>query len=220
MNKDWSEKFKVVQQQLGKEATYKEGIQNLIALRNQLFAEITDMYKNLPPQVFYAQPFVNAKGNHSTTLGWCIWHIFRIEDIVSHELIAGGQQLLFAQNYGKLIGTTCITPGNELDGPAIADFSKTLNIAALYEYAAKVKACSDGILQSLEYKDLKKRFTEEDKNRLRATNCVEPTHPDSWWLVDYWCNKNVCGLIKMPFSRHWIMHIEGMLKIKTAILKS
>ena len=33
------------------------------------------------------------------------------------------------------------------------------------------------------------------------------------WLIDYWCNKDVRGLIQMPFSRHWIMHIEACLRI-------
>ncbi len=37
------------------------------------------------------------------------------------------------------------------------------------------------------------------------------------WLIDYWCNKDVRGLIQMPFSRHWIMHIEACLRIENKI---
>ena len=36
----------------------------------------------------------------------------------------------------------------------------------------------------------------------------------SIWLIDYWCGKDIRGLIQMPFSRHWIMHIEASLRIK------
>lgn len=37
------------------------------------------------------------------------------------------------------------------------------------------------------------------------------------WLIDYWCGKDIRGLIQMPFSRHWIMHIEASLRIKNKI---
>lgn len=39
------------------------------------------------------------------------------------------------------------------------------------------------------------------------------------WLIEYWCGKNIQGLIQMPFSRHWIMHIEASLRIKNKIYK-
>ena len=39
----------------------------------------------------------------------------------------------------------------------------------------------------------------------------------SIWLIDYWCGKDIRGLIQMPFSRHWIMHIEASLRIKNKI---
>lgn len=38
------------------------------------------------------------------------------------------------------------------------------------------------------------------------------------WLIDYWCSKDISGLIKMPLSRHWIMHIEAANRIKEKIL--
>ena len=39
----------------------------------------------------------------------------------------------------------------------------------------------------------------------------------SIWLIDYWRGKDIRGLIQMPFSRHWIMHIEASLRIKNKI---
>lgn len=33
------------------------------------------------------------------------------------------------------------------------------------------------------------------------------------WLIDFWCRKNIRGLIQMPLSRHWIMHIEASIRI-------
>ena len=37
-------------------------------------------------------------------------------------------------------------------------------------------------------------------------------------LIDYWCGKDVRGLIQMPLSRHWIMHIEASIRIRDKII--
>ena len=55
-------------------------------------------------------------------------------------------------------------------------------------------------------------YSEEDKERLRASGCVS-VDENACWLIDYWCGKDIRGLIRMPFSRHWIMHIEASLRI-------
>lgn len=39
------------------------------------------------------------------------------------------------------------------------------------------------------------------------------------WLIDYWCGKDLRGLVQMPFSRHWIMHIEAALRIAGKLRK-
>lgn len=39
------------------------------------------------------------------------------------------------------------------------------------------------------------------------------------WLIDYWCDKDFRGLVQMPFSRHWIMHIEAALRIAGKLRK-
>lgn len=46
-------------------------------------------------KAFYQMPFAGAKGYHSKMLAYFIWHIFRIEDIVAYEMIAGDEQILF-----------------------------------------------------------------------------------------------------------------------------
>lgn len=59
-------------------------------------------------------------------------------------------------------------------------------------------------------------MTKQDKEILRALRVVSEDK-NSIWLIDYWCNKNVQGLIQMAFSRHWIMHIEASIRIKNKI---
>lgn len=216
MNKEWSDKNKYIQVSLGKQTTYKEGINLLIDFRAEMFEQVSQIVKGYPVEAFYQMPFAKAKGYHSKTLSYSIWHIFRIEDIVAHTLILRDEQVFMAGDYQNKIGCPIITTGNELQGQEIAEFSKKLNIEALYEYAKEVMLSTNSMLSNLEYPQLKRRFSDEDKKRLEDSGCVS-TDENARWLIDYWHGKDVCGLIKMPFSRHWIMHIEAMGRIKTKL---
>ena len=101
-------------------------------------------------------------------------------------------------------------------GQQIIDFSKNLDLDALYAYAAAVKSSTDEWLRRLSIRDLRRKFSEADKTRLQQLQVVS-TDETACWLIDYWCGKDVSGLLRMPFSRHWIMHIEASLRIKNKI---
>lgn len=83
----------------------------------------------------------------------------------------------------------------------------------MYNYIAEVDASTTQILKALTYSDMKEKVTDESRKRLETLNVVS-TDENAYWLIDYWCGKDVKGLIQMPFSRHWIMHIEACLKIR------
>ena len=86
----------------------------------------------------------------------------------------------------------------------------------LYFYIFEVKDSTEKIINSLSYDELKKKIPEERKEHLKSLN-VESNDENAIWLIDYWCGKDILGLIQMPFSRHWIMHIEASLRIKEKI---
>ena len=219
MNKDWSDKNKKMQALIGKELTFAEGIDLLIDLRNDLLTQISYIVNGYPEEAFYQMPFAGADGYHSKTLAYSMWHIFRIEDIVAHTLIKGDEQVLFTGGWQKKTGSPLSTTGNELSGDEIAEFSKKLDVKVLFDYCKAVMNSTNELLRGLSYKDLKRRFSEEDKNRVLDCKCVS-TDENAAWLVDYWCKKDVRGLIKMPFSRHWIMHIEAMCRISNKLCQN
>lgn len=69
---------------------------------------------------------------------------------------------------------------------------------------------------AITYQDSKVKPSEEMRQSLEALKVVS-TDENAYWLIDYWCGKDVRGLIQMPFSRHWIMHIEACLRIRDRI---
>lgn len=218
MDKEWSEKNKRMQALLNKKETFKEAVELLIELRNDVFSQITQIVNTFPEEAFYQMPFANADGYHSKTLAYSIWHIFRIEDIVCHTLILQDKQILERGNWQKKTGADIITTGNELVGQKIAEFSKKLDVRSLYDYAKAVMDSTNAFLQSADYSMLKNKFIEEDRNRVAECGGVS-TDENAVWLIDYWCGKDVKGLLKMPFSRHWIMHVEAMRRIKNELCK-
>lgn len=174
---------------------------------------LLNMKSELSRDDFNSRPFPNVNGYHSKTIAYSIWHIFKIEDIVTNSLINNTEEVF--SGYQDRIGTSIRSTGNELRGEQITEFSKEINLDVLYEYAGEVKESTNKLLKSLTYKDLRKKFNETDKERLKKLNVVDES---ASWLIDYWCKKDILGLIKMPFSRHWIMHIEACIRIKDKIL--
>lgn len=68
------------------------------------------------------------------------------------------------------------------------------------------------MLKDMSYDMLKRKVLPENRSNLLKLNVVSDDK-NAAWLVDYWCGKDIRGLIQMPFSRHWIMHIEACLRI-------
>lgn len=216
MNKEWSDLNKTMQTQIKKKDTYEDGIGTLFDLRNRLMETLISFNDELCREDFDAIPFINADGYHSKTIAYSIWHIFRIEDIVAHTLINEDEQVFFADNYQERINSSIITTGNELVKQQIADFSGQLNLQELHSYIFAVKDSTEKIIKSLSYDKLIQKISEERKECLKSLNVVS-TDENAIWLIDYWCDKDIRGLIQMPFSRHWIKHTEACLRIKNKL---
>ena len=216
MNKEWSEQNKKMQSLIRKADTFEQGKDVLFELRNNLMNTLLAFGKELNREDFDSMPFMNADGYHSKNIAYSIWHIFRIEDIVAHTLIYGDDEILFSGNYRHRINSSIITTGNELVKEQISGFTKQLDIDELYSYIAEVKKSTEEIIRNLTFNDLKIKVSDEQKENLKALNVVSPDE-NAVWLIDYWCNKDFRGLIQMPFSRHWIMHVEACLRIKNKV---
>ena len=218
MNKEWSELNKTMQLQLKKSDTYKLGINTLFQLRDQLMQTMDSFWAELSREEFNSMPFMNADGYHSKSVAYSLWHIFRIEDIVAHTLINNDEQVFFTGNYQKRINSPIVTTGNELVKEDIAVFSAKLELDELYSYIHDVKTSTESIISSLSFDMLKNKVSAESRKALERSQSVSEDE-NAVWLIDYWCGKDIRGLIQMPFSRHWIMHTEAAVRIKNKIQK-
>lgn len=214
MNKEWSELNKSIQKNICKRDTFSCGIAELLSLRNTLMGALNSLRSEVKNEQFYACPFMNADGYQSKTVAYSIWHIFRIEDIVANSVINDSEQIFFAHDYCNRINAPITTTGNELVKQQIVDFSRALRIDELYNYALQVKESTEEFLNKLSFTDLRAKPT---GNREKIVNTSVSSDENAEWLIDYWFNKDIKGLILMPFSRHWIMHVEAALRIKNKL---
>ena len=217
MNKEWAELNKAMQLHLKKKDEFAEGIATLLKLRHELMKQMIVFKKQLKVEDFNAMPYRNAKGYHSKTIAYSLWHIFRIEDIVAHTLIADDEQVFFKGHYQRKINSPIITTANELTGEDIISFSEKLCVDELYAYIEAVDLASTEILESLTYSDIKLKITDKKRKALENLSVVS-NDENACWLIDYWCSKDIKGLIQMPFSRHWIMHVEACIRIMDKLL--
>ena len=205
-----------IKEEISNENTFHLGIENLLLLRKRLFNAILQLKAELCRDDFNAMPFIGEDGFHSKTIAYSIWHIFRIEDIVSHTLINGDDQIFFFGNFQERIGSPIITTSNELIGHQIADFSASLDLDELYKYALSVKVITDWIIENMTFANLKRRITTADRLCLESL-CVVSQSDNAKWLIDYWCGEDLKGLILMPFSKHWMAHIYTCMLIRNKL---
>jgi len=213
MNKFFSDLNKQMQLELKKKETFADGIKSLLLLRLELFKIVESFFAELSAEDFSKMPFPKSKGNSNATIAWSIYHIFRIEDVVCNTLIKNENQIFFEKDFARRLNAKIITTANELSNEQMIEFSSSINIEELFCYAKEVKEKSEKMILELSFENLKTKIPEERKINLQKLNVVSSEELSSW-LIDYWCKKDVRGLLQMPFSRHWIMHVEACLKIK------
>lgn len=84
-----------------KKATFYDGINEFLKLREMLMQEMLSWKKLLSSDDYCAIPFINTDGYHSKTVAYSIWHIIRIEDIVVNSLIRRKKEVLYENNFDK-----------------------------------------------------------------------------------------------------------------------
>ena len=55
------------------------------------------------------------------------------------------------------------------------------------------------MLERLSYDELKRKIPKERKGYLESLNVVNDCE-EAIWLIDYWCNKDIRGLIQCRFQ--------------------
>lgn len=146
------------------------------------------------------------------TLAFFVFHMTRIEDICANVLIANEKQVIFELPWLQQMNIPFLDTGNAMTADEMKLFSASINREALLAYRLSVGKKTQRIIQQITASQLKVRPDKQRIDRiLREKSVLE--HPDSIWLLDYWRQKNIGGLLMMPLTRHQIVHLNDCLEI-------
>jgi hypothetical protein len=207
-----------------KTATFDEGKKRFLLLHSKLYrSEMSGsrestfediLWDGLTDQI--ARVAINAKGR---TIIYGLWHSTRIEDITMNMLVRNGDQVYTKNNFRKPINAGIDHTGNSLSPEQILEMSLRININALCKYRTGVGKKSQSIINGLVFDDLKRKVDKRDIDRIRSEGCVDDV-PAANWLLDFWGNKTVEGILFMPACRHQLVHLRENFSAKEKGIRS
>jgi hypothetical protein len=179
--------------------------------------ERSDLLASRTPSRIYAWENIKEEtckiiSPKETSILWDIWHITRIEDIISN-IIIGNKETIFNKEIKTKLNIKINDTGNAMTYSEIELLNKNMNIKELKEYRIKVGKSTKTIIETLEFTDIKRKVEKEQLEKIKENNGVI-NDPKSIWLLDFWGKKNILGLIMMPITRHQIVHLNDCFKIK------
>ncbi|MCL1928172.1 MAG: hypothetical protein FWG07_05205 [Treponema sp.] len=214
--KDWNDKQKKLRVFLVDQKNFSKGKNLLLEMHSLLHDK--KVY-NINGKTLYDELWCNLQEETSkiisgkqTSIIWNIWHITRIEDIISN-IIMGNKETIFNKEIQKNLNIKIKDTGNAMTYSDIDSLNRNINIKTLKEYRSKVGKSSKKIIESLEYCDMKRKTTKEQLEKIKQNGGVT-NDSKSIWLLDFWGKKNVFGLIMMPITRHQMVHINDSFRIK------
>ena len=152
---------------------------------------------------------IPSKEEHSIV--WMLWHLARIEDVTMNILVAGSPQVLDVENWLTKLEFKSRETGNALDKAGILSLSSDVNIDALRAYRLSVGRRTEEIIKKIQPVEFTQKVSATRLEKVLVEGAVvEASH----WLIDYWGNKTIAGLLLMPPTRHNFVHLNEASKLK------
>jgi hypothetical protein len=174
-----------------------------------------ELVKDTTEGTFRKYPVVAPDTKNSIV--WHIWHITRIEDMTMNVLVNNDKQVLYSDDWNKKLKVNYPHSGNEMTENEIADLSANIDIHSLLAYRIEVGRKTREIVSSLSPGEFKHKVEAGRINVLEEQSAVKK---EASWLLEYWGNKTIGGLILMPATRHIYLHLNKSIRIKQRIQKS
>jgi hypothetical protein len=216
VSKSWNDNQKKLKLFLLNQKTFNKGKSLLLEMHSLLHDR--KVYKT-GTETYFNNLCENLKDetckvitNKETSILWNIWHITRIEDIISN-IIIGNKEPVFNKEIQSKLNIKITDTGNALTCSEMELFNKNIRIKSLKEYRINVGKSTKKIIESLDYDDMKIKVKPEQLEKIKQNGGVTDD-PKSIWLLDFWGKKNIFGLIMMPITRHQIVHLNDCFKIK------
>lgn len=174
-----------------------------------------ELVKDLHMKTFRQYP-VTAPDTKNSII-WNMWHITRIEDMTMSVLVNNDVQVLHTGQWNKKLHIDDVHSGNEMTEAEIANLSATLDVDSLLAYRIEVGRNTREVISRLLPGDFKQKVEAARIHQLKMQHAVKE---EASWLLEYWGNKTIAGLVLMPATRHIFLHLNKSIRLKQKIQKS
>lgn len=173
-----------------------------------------ELFKDIKEETFRKYPV--AAPDTKNSIVWHLWHVTRIEDMTMNVLVHNDQQVFYSGDWNKKLKVDYSHSGNEMTEDEIADLSINIDIPTLLSYRKEVGRKTRDIVSLLQQGDFRKKV---EARRITILEEQKAVKKEAKWLLEYWGNKTIAGLILMPATRHIFLHLNKSIRIKQMIQK-
>jgi len=220
VTQQWNPNQKMLSQLLSSKDNFNAGIKLCLEMHNQ----VHDFNKNNPSTIYQRliqditpEIIKYHPTNSFSSIAWNLWHITRIEDAISNILITDSDQIL-NKEWLKNMNVNITDTGNAFSKEDVDKFDSAINTNELLKYRKAVGKNTQKTIKNITEEDKKRKPSKDQLKKIIAEK-VLTKDKDSIWLLDFWGNKTINGLLLMPITRHQIFHINDCYKLKEKYIK-
>jgi hypothetical protein len=158
---------------------------------------------------------VPAGCEHS--IAWIVWHLARIEDVTMNMLLMNGKQVFTSGKWQEKLKISVSDTGNRMPPKKIAQLNKQIDIRALLKYRDAVGKRTRKNVLAVKPAQWKQKVDPERIARLVPEGAVNPV---ATGVLEYWGSLTYAGLLLMPPTRHNLIHLNEIMKMKKKLERS
>jgi hypothetical protein len=145
------------------------------------------------------------------SIAWIVWHLARIEDVTMNMLLMDGKQVFTTGKWQEKLKISVSDTGNRMPPKKIAQLNKQIDIRALLKYRDAVGKRTRKNVLAVEPAQWKQKVDPERIARLVPEGAVNPV---ATGVLEYWGSLTYAGLLLMPPTRHNLIHLNEIMKMK------
>ena len=146
------------------------------------------------------------------SIAWIYWHIARIEDVTMNMLLANREQVFTSGKWQAKLNIAVTDTGNLMPLDKVAQLGELIDIPALKDYRDTVGRRTRENVQALDPAQWKRKVDPARISRLVPKGAVA-AHATG--VLDYWGGLTYAGLLLMPPTRHNLIHLNEILRMKS-----